>query len=446
MEQARYDHRSGILRERYPQSAPFSIPPKIEKRIRDQLLFDEAVCLSGDWLEATDGQSISQNQFDDLHRAGFVSHGSQEILEIFYDWEDYQQVSATFYKDKLEEKVQKEQELLDAIKLECGAGLLPEIFLKEAIPYAIRYCKVNSITGERGKVKRQQRFELTEYPAKPKKVIERYYKYQLIDRLSQDSPSDEPMPEGRKIGIAMGFNVASGIALASYNGSLKQSHKLLSDVDIERACEELGCYDYVYRQARDKHLNDLLRSAAAEHYDIKRRRLVGKTAVVDYMRGKEKPEGIRLLSDLLLGSDFGELGIKKEKRRVSKASREDVIKYGEWLLSIVENATGRRTMNEDVLRRASMLGLGPSPDQIVHPTRFSSSSEFYSALNLTDAKIVKRFHNYKMEDFAELLEELSALLGKILIFLVRISSKIEDIICAACWRLSVGRIFTSGAL
>ena len=416
MEQRLFD-RSSRASSLYPNSRDYSVAnlqpnSKIEQRLHDQFVFTEVVEVAGDWLEAANGSPLNKRQYDNLFKKGYVSHPSTEVLRIFDDWDDFQQISATYYQDGQQEKEQKRDELLEAIEEEMKLGLLPEVLFQEAVPYTVTYCEVEPTSGEKGKVKKLQRSQLTGNQAPTVKILERYAKYTLINYLLQDRPSEDMPSEQRKASIAMGFNLESGKSLSSFKGSLKNSNTLLSDVDIDEAIEKLELDHLIHPESRQQHLTELLNAGMEQLYDTKYMRLLGKTATASYLKGEtQKLEHIHYLPELLLSDELNEQVAKRgKKREVSKLTNEQILEYGKWLAGIIEAETGEATLNREIIERASKLRLGISPDQIVR--RFGSLAKFYAELGLANAKKSKLYHEYEIEDFAQLVAQLGERLGR----------------------------------
>jgi hypothetical protein len=372
----------------------------------DQLIYDESLLVASHWKEASGGQPIERGQYIGLVDNGLASYPPAEIERIFYDWDDFIAVADTFHEDRLEEEREKRQRLLDAIQNERETGLLPDLLFEETKG------RSTPVENEDGTITRLMRFTFTGNEASDDSVLRNYAKYSVAKRLLQYRNSGEEITEDRLVNIALGFNVDTGKALSSFLGSLQKSDGSITELGIEVAAEELGLYDFLYPGAKAEHLQKLVEAGAEEHYDLRRKKLVGKTAVAGYMQGQDKPKTVIRLSELLLGDDFDELGLKRKKKEVSTATEEECLEYGRWLVGIVEKQTGQRTLNEEILRRAYILRLGIGPNHIVHPNRFKSSAEFYWKLGLSEAKIVKHFHEFELDDFAAKVYSLGETLGR----------------------------------
>jgi hypothetical protein len=56
-----------------------------EKRERDQLIYDVAMEISLDFLDASQGYNIEREHYDALYKAGWIEYNSQEVARIFHD-------------------------------------------------------------------------------------------------------------------------------------------------------------------------------------------------------------------------------------------------------------------------------------------------------------------------------------------------------------------------
>jgi hypothetical protein len=418
MEQARFDHKSGAVRY-LPDVAtcsPIKSNTNPEKRRRDQLLFDETIRLGGDWLAASGGVSLTEKQFSSLYEAGFVSYPAGGVLEIFHDWEDYQRIAEIFYADSVEAQSKKEVELYKAIKQECEIGVAPEVFLREFALYTVGYCEVAPASGQKGKVKKLQRYEETGGQADVKTVIQRYSKYQLADHLLKDRPSNEPVSERRKASIAMGFGIDNGKPLSSFSGAMKNSFQFLLDSDVERASEELGIYDYIYPNSRSSHLKSLLAATRPKrvninyklsfplelldyepeetYYDLDRTNLIlGQTAVQAAM---VKGRNILSLTQLLSDQDC-DIASKADRQRFKEWTKEDCLNYGRWLIKILN---GESRFTYYTLERASKLRLGLGINGVSN--RFEGSlNGYFEELQVSKKNVRGRYNNSSYQDMVD---------------------------------------------
>jgi hypothetical protein len=402
--------KPAVLKRNRPDSNSDLSDKIFESKAEAQLVFEEATEVAGDWLEATGGIAINDRQYALLFEAGYASHPPDKLLRIFHDWKDFQQVSQTFFEDKQTARAGEDQHLLDAVEEERRLGMIPDDLFKQTESYTGRYCKVGD--EHKGKVYRIVRYEQKDDEVDETKLLERYARFSVAKYLSRFRAPGQDISEDRLVNISLGFSRDSGKGLSSFYGALKNSIPDLSELDIELAAEELGLYRHMYAESRRHHFETLLQAGSEEFYDLKRKRLVGKTAVISYTKGAPIPDNVERVGHLLTTPDFDGYGLKRHKKEVSKANREDCLKYGRWLIGLVKKETGLETLNEEILRRAYVMRLGIGPNHIVHPLRFNSSTEFYSELGLTRAKRVKLFHEHSIDDFASMISELGDKLGR----------------------------------
>lgn len=396
------------------QNSPNRDSSKIEQRQTDQFIFSEAVQIAGDWLDASGGSPLDIKQYDNLFRSGYASHPSPEILRIFHDWEDFQQISATYHQDRLAEEEQKHATLLEGIQQERKLGLLPEELFKETICYTVRYCEVDPKDGVKGKVKKLQRSYLTENEATTEKIFERYAKYRLINYLLKDkSAEDQPSVE-RKTGMALGFNIDSGKSLSSFRGSLKNSNALLSDADIDEAIDELNLHHLIYQEYRADHLKALLSIGGVKnekdidltspeyYYDHRTRKIIllGGTALRHFALGSESDylgwlhsigqvsfsknrdkilRGVdksRLspLDELLTSRGTEVFRANDQRNKYKTLSKDLYISYGHLLL----NLTGE--LNGFLVERGRDLSIGPGPMLIKN--NFTTLPDFFEEIGI----------------------------------------------------------------
>lgn len=387
--------------------------PRYAERVNDQLIFDGSLRLAADWLEASKGIPITVQQYRSLFKNGHVSYPESEVLRIFYDWQDYQQMAESFLAEHAEKEQEAKAELLATFELMREEGLLPEDLFKEVVSYILRYCEVNPAEDEKGKVKRLQRYYFSEAAAPEDQVLLHCSRFLVADYVLKNRPSEDEITTERLVDIALGFNVVNGKSLSSFYGSVKNSHTTITKVEIDEAAEKLGLYDYLHRDIREEHLSRLLADSEEEFYNLRAMKLLGQTASVQYLQGEPLPDFVRRLPDLLLTDELKNHQIKKQKREMSRPSNEECIKHGRRILEIVARETGRTGyVNRDILGKAGLLGLGLSPYQLARPFRFGSLSKYYLEIGAKDATIKGVFNGYGIDDFAAVLYEFGQRLGR----------------------------------
>src|SRR5579864_3382560 len=246
------------------------------ERTQQQIIYDESIEIACDWLEAT-GRPISKEEFKNLFQAGYASNGPSEVEGVFYDWEDYQKVSESYYENP-DLKAQKEWELYQALFLEAQSGLLPiELFLRT---------EGFTTRNPNSSKKRLARYKLTGDYAPSSVALERHYKYLLVGHLLESRAFDQESTEERKVAIVLGFTPSTGKPLSSFLGRLKNSCTGITDQDIRQAAEDLDIYEHVFPESRREHLEELVELGRGPvppeyYFDLTNQKLLvlGKTAL-----------------------------------------------------------------------------------------------------------------------------------------------------------------------
>jgi hypothetical protein len=413
-----------------------------QERSLQQIIFDEAIEIGCDWREASNGEAITQAELRNLHVRGYATHTPEEILGIFYDWEDYQAIAQSYYEDREDPEVAKHL-LVESLRQEAEIGLVPPVFFKQVKQY-----KINNPSGGR----KLNRFRVTKKAASDESILQRYYKYLVTDYLTRNRPPEDEITDERKINIALGFTQATGKQLSSFYGTLKNSVHLLTEEELMLAIERLGAYDFIYPESRKEHLRVLIQAGRSEpekfddleyYYDLQLKKviLLGRSALkfVDDSEGLNHLEKLQAQKKLLIGKaavnayitggkrgsiqdlavllrDEGTIAYEKVGKRSinSDLSREEIIKYAEWLISVVgsnQNDPAAKDLNEKIIKKAFDLGIGPSYQQIARRA-FSSLTELYENLNRKDLHLMGQFDDWPRERFANYLRSAGALLGR----------------------------------
>lgn len=405
----------------------------VEKRTTDQHIFDESIEIACDWLEAT-GRAITKQEFDNLFNADYSSYQASDVERVFYDWEDFQQVSESYY-EKPEAKAAKQWELVESLHHKADTGLIPkEIFLKSE-----SYTVKNPNEGK----KDLQRQKLTGDYAASDIVLKRYHKYLLVNHLLMSKPLEKEVSEERKINIALGFSPSSEKQLSLFKSELKKSHSLITETDIHNAAEDLSISQYVFPEFRQEHLRSLVDAAQQPEYyystRIKKVLLIGRTALSSFSESEAKNHLERLQKNkkLLVGKHamdvlssgeidgsiwkLGELlrnGLpksnKNDRMRTMELKRDDFIEIASWIGKIVAPADDPRVkhLNEEVFMNAKKLGIGFS----IHPNtrfhkEFGSMSQFYRVLG--EARTHRKdFNNFDYEAAIKSVKTFGQQLGR----------------------------------
>lgn len=389
---------SGDRRASYSESPIKSV----EKRSIDQHIFDESIEIACDWLEAT-GRSITKQEFDNLFSANYASYRVSDVERIFYDWQDYQQISESYYEEP-EAKAQKQWELAESLHQKAAAGLIPKELLLKSESYTVK----NPSEGKKDLLRQK----LTGDYAASDIILKRYHKYLLLNHLLTTDSLEKEVTEERKINIALGFSASSQKQLSSFTSEVKKSHSLITETDIQSAADDLGISQYIFPEFRQEHLRSLVDAARQPEYyyhpKTKKVIVLGKVALSsfsssegkDYLEilknkkrlhiGKAATNAIKVIKDAgdevyelreLLINPEGKIEAKPNYlREFRELSKQDCKAYGSWLLDLVGDDPS--VYNVNLLERAFRLQLGPGPRAIASKSRFKNLSQFYRDLGL----------------------------------------------------------------
>jgi len=396
--------------EMRPGHRPFSIQQTNERlklnhtfdrdRKMQQLIFDEAINIACDWLEATGGEPIEEEVFKNLYQNGYASYTNAVILEIFYDWKDFQSVAQTYYEER-EDIAQTDKALVQNLQQEAAVGLVPSEFFKKAEAY-----KIDNPNGK----KKLLRYRLTDESASDKDILQRYYKYLVADFVTRERDSDKEITEERKINIALGFSVATEKPLSSFFAALKNSNSSLDEEQLMLAIDELGAYDYIHPESRQHHLKQFLEAGkpmppSEYYYDLKTNKILvlGRTALSQFtesqnyivwlkeqkllrlignefdVRDNKKLEDqkIQSLAMLLTNENIAIEGHGENRNKHRPWPKELYIEYGRWLMNLAD-------LDASIITRAHRLGLGPGVEAFSSQKRFGSLTQFFSELGFTN--------------------------------------------------------------
>jgi hypothetical protein len=235
---------------------------------RKENVKNAALLLGADWLEASSGEPIGREEYDRLFEARYVSYPSSEILErgfadgegpIFNSWEEYQKEAQKSYVQRQEEKEAKEARLLAAIEKEREEGLVHSDFFS--------HVERHSVNNPGPKNKKLPRYIVTGKKARPEVILQRYFRYQLINHILRSYPrldktgNADPVDKQRIIDISMGFNAETGTATGTVKAGLKKTASSLTERMIDLAVEDLDIYNYIYPRSQKHHLRTLLEKA-----------------------------------------------------------------------------------------------------------------------------------------------------------------------------------------
>jgi len=226
-----------------------------KNRELQQIIFDGAIGVACDWLEATDGEAISEEVFQNLYDNGYASNPLAEILEIFYDWEDYQTVAQSYFVEREDSEAAKEA-LVENLRQEAAVGLIPTVFFDKYETYRVE--------NPSGKKKLARYRVIDEVGAEDDTILQRYYKYLVVNHVTRNQRPEDEISEERKINLALGFTLKTKKPLSGFYAALRNSIGSLTEEQLMLTVEELGAYDYIYPDSRKRHLQTLVEVGYSE--------------------------------------------------------------------------------------------------------------------------------------------------------------------------------------
>lgn len=369
-----------------------------------EIAIKDALTVGADWLEASNGLTINESQYQNLFDSGYASFPISTVVESFSSWDNFLQSTTHFHSERSKEEAEKKVELYDSIMRQYDWGLIPTELLLKANYY--RVC------GPASGKKLNDRREFENSFATVDEIIQRYCRYVIVDHVNKDRPSNEEVPEERKINIAVGFTVQTSKPLAGFLGSIINTNANLTTDDVILAAEELGLYDYMFPQHRKEHyktifnigngksvdvtprqkpriiqLEEVEKAWRIETHDVRidieqKRLLIGGFVVNSVQNSKPNQKKVFNLRELLLtkGLDY-KLTDSHEVRRFNHLSKDECITYGKWLLNIIEDK--EELFDKNLLQNAYLLGLGPGIKSLTNKqTRFRDLTEFYNTMRV----------------------------------------------------------------
>jgi hypothetical protein len=109
--------------------------------VSQQIIIDEATILGSDWLEATNGQSVTKRQYTSLYKKGYTSAEPEIIINLFGSWYLYQKATRLSKDEREQAAAESRAQLLRTIYEESEVGIIPSGLLKEVA--AVEYSKVS---------------------------------------------------------------------------------------------------------------------------------------------------------------------------------------------------------------------------------------------------------------------------------------------------------------
>ena len=148
------------------------------------------------------------------------------------------------------------------------------------------------------------------------------------------------------------------------------------------------------------------------YYDLSRRELTaGKVSLQACFEQVNDPPNVLRLGTLLRDRS---IDIPFNEHTRTKRTIKQILEYGRWLCEVVDPPIlpNEKTLNHDVINRASKLGLGPTAWEIRSHPKLGSLSKFYVELGVTNTKRNGAFKDWSYGDFIEYVRTVSENLGR----------------------------------
>ncbi|HET9850797.1 MAG TPA: hypothetical protein VFP35_04230 [Candidatus Saccharimonadales bacterium] len=361
----------------------FKEPPLQERSENPNSLFQDVKNLFVEYGLASGGLMPSRGNLAALHRHGYLSLSPAEALKACQcdDYDELAELMRPWYEDEVASRQAEESAILLEIEQARVDKLVPEILFKKILKQ--KSPERQAIIDSGGKDKNDIGL-ITEEEVSPLEKIERYKKYQLVQRLLADVETNETSTswtERRKLGIVLGLYLDDSLAQGklqerSFTKELCKANASIDDGFVE--FEAGNDFDYIFPQVVREGCDQLLSSANDKEYfydKIDKVALVGKLAVKEYKEASGRQKGITKLGELLVKKSVDINIAFKNRAKYRHWEREDFIDYGYWLLEML---TPGHKLDLAVLTRASQLGIGPGPTVI--RGAFNGLANFYQQL------------------------------------------------------------------
>lgn len=382
---------------------------------RHNYIFESAEQVGADYIEAC-GVLPTEEVMAALQTSGFTDYSTEEIMEVFHDWEDFQ----TFAEAKSIDRVEQKRQLAAQVRQKIEDGELPLLL-------AADYCNKSS------------RALLTGGQVDDIELISRYARYNLSDEFIEEEPGDNYMPT--KLAIALSIDSESGKVTNRPLGELLASKSQSARRDIEQSSIYREWYYFLFPKNRKTYLKELLAASSTaiyfkefEYYYNRKSRTVtavgksaywaalissnpylnwlktiGKLRVRQETQVNEEDNAVFPLSDLIVTEDLATYGISREEKVQKRGSREAHLAYGRFLVELVKQATGEVKIDEKIIQNARTLGIGFSVSQLYKT--FGNLARFYVALGVGNSMRNRQFGNLTLEYFATAVSQLGERLG-----------------------------------
>lgn len=130
--------------------------------------------------------------------------------------------------------------------------------------------------------------------------------------------------------------------------------------------------------------------------------VIGKNGIHNHLTRGGGITDLRSLRALMLDPDLNVSGYKFEPKSYKQWEVQDYINYGHWLVNLIRKPDNpeAKILNEEILARASNLGIGPGPRKIMVATPGRRLTGFYQELKIQNVHRIREFDDWSQYDFA----------------------------------------------
>jgi hypothetical protein len=414
-----------------------------EKREKEQNIYDDAIEMGLDFLEATGGHNLEPQHYAALQQAGLTEYGIEDVLKVFHeDWailqgdileeQEIRQIEAQAEKKRILKEIEEAQE---------NGKLPPNLFLKieRAIsPHLPRKRKRKRKDGSVIWLVDYDKGLFTDTEVDDEDKITRYAKFVVAQNLLAGVNASQTKLQS----IALGYNYQNendkeGILSHSYTYELNQaSSSPLSEEQIELATPP-ELFPYIFKEYRKSHLKQILdissctkqevtqQQAKVEELPIPKHYFDPKTGsvveeqfygmITESQKWDNLFDEARELGELLREHNPLPNGPRRPegyhqgfvKPNIRNWSKERYTRYASWIHAVVPPPIHpkERPINEKIIYRARNLGLGPSRSQVARI--FGTVGNLYLEAGIAGANIKNNFNSLTIQDIAKHLRYVS---------------------------------------
>jgi hypothetical protein len=417
-----------------------------EQREKDVAIYDDALNLAVDFIEASGGANLGFDHYKMLHEDGWIDHNVAEVLRVFQDdWALLQADAIHEYRDRQEAEQAKKSALLKEIDDIQNSGTLPtHLFsnLERRISPKLsrRRARLGNIVYE------PDIAVVTNHQVDDDEKIIRYTRFVVAKRLAAGMDVSDSRIRDAVLGVNFKNDEATEGALAhTYLYELEQATKKKIDrIDVELAAERAGWFRWVFPEIKQEHLRELRESSGyvpqptpaksepealvAKHYfDLKTGSVIEEQFIPIIEKSQQWDnlyDNIRELGEFLQGVHPIPAGPIRPrgyldgyiKPITSEWPREKYVQNIKALFLILKSVehydTPNKLISRNVLRRARVLGLSPGYP-ITRKAFDGSISELYKQAGISTAYAhsAKRFTSWTEDDHMRHLQNLTTELG-----------------------------------